>query len=283
MTIKKILVTGGNKGIGYGTCLTLLRDHPTVHVLLGARDATRGEAAVQQLHTEVETAAGRVEWLLLDASSVESVHAAASQVEAGSLYGVVNNAGVGAGLSQTTTLATNYWGVRHVTEAFLPKLQSSQGRIVNVSSAAGPMFVSGLPDTDPLKAKLTHPWTIASVAELDEIASSHQVSDQGPKSWDSYGFSKALVNCYTYLVSRQHPDLVVNALTPGFIKTDLTKGNSGATKTPLDGAVPIVYCLFDDEVAQQPQGRFYGSDCVRSPLHLYRNPGDPPYDGPDGP
>jgi hypothetical protein len=28
-----------------------------------------------------------------------------------------------------------------------------------------------------------------------------------------------------------------------------------------------------------PTGRYYGSDCLRSPIHVYRGPGDPPYEG----
>ena len=44
--MKKILVTGGNKGIGFGVCQTLLESYPDVYILLGARDATRGQAAV---------------------------------------------------------------------------------------------------------------------------------------------------------------------------------------------------------------------------------------------
>jgi hypothetical protein len=33
----------------------------------------------------------------------------------------------------------------------------------------------------------------------------------------------------------------------------------------------------DEEVGKQPTGRYYGSDCVRSPLHFYRGPGEKPY------
>ena len=43
-TPKRILVSGANKGIGRAICERLLANHDDVHVLLGSRDAGRGEA-----------------------------------------------------------------------------------------------------------------------------------------------------------------------------------------------------------------------------------------------
>ena len=47
--MKKVLVTGGNKGIGLAVCRQLLAAHPDVYVLLGSRDKSRGALAVKQL------------------------------------------------------------------------------------------------------------------------------------------------------------------------------------------------------------------------------------------
>ena len=53
VNMKKILVTGGNKGIGLAIVKLLLRDFPDTFLLLGSRDVSRGEAAVKQLVTEL--------------------------------------------------------------------------------------------------------------------------------------------------------------------------------------------------------------------------------------
>jgi NAD(P)-dependent dehydrogenase (short-subunit alcohol dehydrogenase family) len=85
---------------------------------------------------------------------------------------------------------------------------------------------------------------------LDKLAASYRVKDEGPDARASYGFSKALLASYTYLLSRQHhPDLVINSVSPGLIKTDMSDAMSlNATKRPEDGAVPILHCLLSDKV-----------------------------------
>ncbi|MGB1598769.1 MAG: SDR family NAD(P)-dependent oxidoreductase, partial [Promethearchaeia archaeon] len=80
MEVRRVLVTGANKGIGLATAEKLLCDFPDCHVLLGARSAARGEAAVSDLLAKHPSAAGRVDLLELDVSSDESVSRAAGQV-----------------------------------------------------------------------------------------------------------------------------------------------------------------------------------------------------------
>ena len=103
----------------------------------------------------------------------------------------------------------------------------------------------------------------------------------------AYGVAKAAVNAYTIELARRYPSLYVNACTPGFIATDLTKSyaeKSGKTpaemgmKTPEEGATAAVM-LTMKSLAREESGRFYGSDALRSPLHKYRSPGTLEYDG----
>ena len=83
----------------------------------------------------------------------------------------------------------------------------------------------------------------------------------------------------------QHQNLTVNACTPGFIETDMTRpmaASGGKTlaemgmKSPEEGASASVFLLMGNP---EGSGHYYGSDCLRSPIDRYRSPGDPPYTG----
>ena len=49
-------------------------------------------------------------------------------------------------------------------------------------------------------------------------------------------------------------------------------------KTPEEGARVAVHLVMG-QLAAEDTGRYYGSDVVRSPLHKYRSPGAPAYNG----
>lgn len=271
MAMKHILVTGGNKGIGKAICERLLSEWSDTHVLLGTRSLQRGEEAVndivQALGKDVKDRLSLVE---IDTSSDESVKKAADQCQE-ELYGIINNAGVGWGFSLEETLNVNYFGPRRVNDAFRTHLKTPGGRVVNVASASGPNFLQDLDDQD-LKTKLHQPWLIpGKIEELDSMARSVQTSNH-------YGVSKAFLNAYTVLDAKLNPDLVINSVTPGFISTDLTAGTT-ASNPPSKGAVPPCFLMMDEAVAKEPTGRYYGSDCLRSPMHFYRGPGEPVYEG----
>ena len=275
LEMKRVFVSGANKGIGKAICERLLQEHADVHVLLGSRNADRGKQAMQDILEKVgQSCADRLEMVVMDTSSDESVQKAASGIE-GPLYGIINNAGIMRAQSWQEVVNVNYVGTKRVVEALRSKMQVPGGRIVNIASASGPNFLQSLRDRALLQ-KLAEPWT-CTFEELDEITSKGHPEGNG----NPYGFSKALVNAYTVLLARNEPDLVINSVTPGWIKTDMTAG-SAASNPPSKGAIPPVWCLMDPSLESVPTGRYYGSDCVRSPLHFYRGPGETPYEGPDG-
>ncbi|CAM9152640.1 unnamed protein product [Ectocarpus fasciculatus] len=281
---KIILVTGANKGIGKAICQRIVAEHTDTFVLLGSRDAGRGAAAVDSIVQAVgESARSRISVLPLDVSDDSSVQAAAVAVaerfastSPAPLYAIVNNAGIFTGKDLDSGIQTNIFGPYRVCNAFIPLLSKDNGRIVNVASAAGPMFVDQLPEAD--KAFFLGGSTVWS--HIDEKV---QFARTAPDSWSShnpewfpYGFAKACLNVYTMQLARAHPSLTVSSCTPGLIATDLALGAGlNASKSPEEGAVSPLFGLFGEGVVS---GAYYGSDAVRSPLDKYRGPGDPPYE-----
>ena len=293
MSLKRILITGANKGIGLATVEAVLAHDASTVVLLGSRNADRGTAARDALVAKQGDWAARIETVTIDVGSDASVAEAAAAVKAKhgekALAAVVNNAGVNLGSPDVAeTVNVNTLGPKRVVDAFLPLLQED-GRIVNVSSASGPMFIAKC--SDERKAQLTSKdvtWAqieavIAEATKINDAKGDFGAAGLG--DGNAYGLSKACLNAYTLLLAREHPKLTINACTPGFIETDLTRPfaeSRGITpaemgmKSPGEGTKATLHCLFGDIGAS---GHYFGSDAVRSPLHKYRGPGDPPYTG----
>lgn len=289
-------MTGANKGIGLAIAEAILREHADTFVYLGSRDPERGRAAAATLARVDPSWQARVEVALLDVSDDRSVAAAAERVAesrgADTLYGVVNNAGVGSGdgADLATILQVNTVGLRRVCETFLPSIDPQVGRIVNVTSASGPSFVATCsPERRRffLDDRMTWDELRTFIDECIAIAGDEAafVARGLGGGGDAYGLSKACANTYTMLLAREHPNLRVNACTPGFIATDMTRHyaeSQGKTpaelgmKPPAEGAKAPMFLLFG---SPEGNGRFYGSDAKRSPLDRYRAPGSAPYTG----
>ena len=111
-----------------------------------------------------------------------------------------------------------------------------------------------------------------TLTELDASVKSNFAS----KNWNrnAYGFSKAALNALTLIQARTYPNILVTSLSPGFIDTGMTKGY-GAKLTPEQGCVSSIKCLFGSVIT----GCYYGSDGLRSPLAVGRDPGTPEYQG----
>ena len=292
--MKSIIVTGANKGVGLAIVRAILNEREDAFVFLGSRDAGRGEAAVKTLCEENPSFGGRLRLLCVDVGSDDSVAAAvatvAAQLDGGSLYGLVNNAGVGftdGGLS--AALNVNTLGAKRMCEAFLPLMEASHGRVVNVTSASGPSYVATCSETQ--RRRFIDPdvsWAdIESLMQdcLDLEGDSATYEKAGLGDGNPYGISKACANALTLLLARENPEVNINACTPGFIETDMTRpfaessGQSPADmgmKPPVEGTRSAMFLLFGEV---EGSGRYYGSDAVRSPLDAYRAPGSPAYNG----
>lgn len=197
------LITGANKGLGFETARRLVAAGHDVYI--GSRDAERGRRAAAQVGARS---------VQLDVTEDASVTAAAAVIEAaGGLDVLINNAGVQEEMSDgrvvigaadvtadimRRTFETNVFGTVRVLHAFLPLLQRSPAAVVvNVSSGLASLTRVASPDT--------HAYAYPGVA---------------------YPASKTAVNMITVQFAKAFPHMRINAVEPGFTRTDLN-GNTG--------------------------------------------------------
>ncbi len=142
---RSVLVTGASSGLGRVCALQL--EEAGFRVFAGVRKEADARALAEA------GAHGRIVPVLVDVTDGKSVAAAAERVSAevgeDGLWGLVNNAGicVSAPLECVSPerlreqLDTNVVGQLAVTQAFLPLLRRTRGRVVNVTSGLGSVAI----------------------------------------------------------------------------------------------------------------------------------------------
>lgn len=235
--MKKVLITGANKSIGFETARQLLQKG--YYVYLGSRNSENGLEAVEKLKAE---GLNQVEAIQIDVSDSESVKAARAEIgkKTEVLDALINNAGISGGIPQTaidTDIAvfrqvfdTNLFGVVLVTQAFMDLLQMSpQPRIVNVTSGLASLTLHN----DPT-------WKYYSVKTA------------------VYNSSKAALNMCTIALAYELRDteFKVNAVDPGYTATDFNQHSGPGTVE--DAAERVVKGAMID--ADGPTGKFFSDD-----------------------
>ena len=210
-SVKRALVTGGNKGIGFAICQGLFA--AGFEVIIAARSLDKAKEAAKQL----QSTDSQVRVVELDISDDKSIHQAVEYLsqEITHLDVLVNNAGIypDQGVNILTisrellmqTMNTNAFGPIRVTQAFLPLLEkASAARVINVSSGYG---------------------------ELDGLSADVA----------SYCLSKLTLNGATIMLAEalRQKGITVNALDPGWVQTDM--GGTTAPRTPEQGADTAIW------------------------------------------
>lgn len=142
-----LTLPGANGGIGFDTAALLTSSSPNNHVIVGARNTTKGEAALKQIQDM--NPKGTTSLVQLDADDDASIAAAVQHIEQefGRLDVLINNAGICIETYDRqwpsrdqlrAEFETNVFGPTILTAALLPLLRQSEApRIINVSSGLG--------------------------------------------------------------------------------------------------------------------------------------------------
>jgi NAD(P)-dependent dehydrogenase (short-subunit alcohol dehydrogenase family) len=218
---KVAFITGANRGLGLETARELGKQG--VIVVLGSRDAKKGEAAAAKLRDEGITA----ESLGFDVTKAQD-HQKASDYFAkkySRLDVLVNNAGIWKESDTSSpasapkpasevspeilreTFETNFFATVALTQKLLPLIRKAPaGRIVNVSSILGSLTLQADPASPIYAFKVF-----------------------------AYDASKAALNAFTVHLAHELRDtkIKVNSAHPGWVKTDM--GGPNATMEVSEG------------------------------------------------
>lgn len=210
LTDKVALVTGASRGIGRAIATVLAARGASVVI-----NYARNEAAAAEVVQSIESAGGRAIAVAFDVSDHAAVDVAIKGIakEQGGLHILVNNAGISIdGLLMRASmddlqrvLAVNLGGAFACSKAAARHLlrARSAGRIINISSVIG---------------------------------------EQGNAGQSMYAASKAGLIGLTKSLARELAPrgVTVNAVTPGFIETDMTAGVfDEAARAALIDSIPL--------------------------------------------
>ncbi|GAA0160633.1 dehydrogenase [Lithospermum erythrorhizon] len=175
-----------------------------------------------------------------------------------------------ANLDETHELAEqcfqiNYYGAKRMVESFIPLLQLSDApRIVNATSNFGKLT---LQNSESVKNILNDTESLTE-DKLDEVINEFlEHLKEGPiqrKVWpfpfSAYKVSKASLNAYTRIISKKYPEMLINAVCPGYVHTDITAGTGPLTAK--EGAESVVkLAILPNE---GPSGLFFSRQEVTS-------------------
>jgi 3-oxoacyl-[acyl-carrier protein] reductase len=224
---KVAIVTGGSRGIGAEVGARLAEDGAAV--VVSGRDGERLQRTVREWETQGRAVLG----VVADAASREDCERLVSTAKQhfGRIDVLVNNAGVTRDqlLVRMTdedwdrvmevNLRSAFLMTRAVSKALVR--QKSGGRVINITSTAGAMGNAGQTNYSAAKAGLI-------------------------------GFTKAAAR------ELAHWSILVNAVAPGLIDTDMTKDLSAAAREALLAQVPLKRSGTAREVAEMV--RFLAGD-----------------------
>ncbi|XP_034246329.1 carbonyl reductase [NADPH] 1-like [Thrips palmi] len=268
MTTPVALVTGSNKGIGFGIVKGLCEKFPGI-VYLTARDEGRGKAAVAELNK----LGLKPEFHKLDITNKNSVIALKNFIKEkhGGLDVLVNNAGISSkqtgsdvfSIQAELTSGTNYFALVDFCQELFPLLRP-HARVVNLSSSSGHLL--RIPGEAIRKKFLNPDLTIDELSNLmQSFVKAAKDGNHESLGWgnSAYVVSKVGVSKLSFIQQAEFDkngpeDVVVNAVHPGYVATDMTSHKGPLTIA--EGSAAAIYLSLLPTNVKEPRGAYVWFD-----------------------
>lgn len=269
MSQKVVLVTGSNKGIGYGIIETLLEKKSKLKIILSSRNEELGKKSYEILSSKYPESKDNFYYHQLDITKEESMKKLVDWIKEnfGKLDYLVNNAGVATHGDLfnidvcNSTFEVNVNGTINFTEFMLKNnMINKSGKIILVGSIAGSLNKL---KNDDLKNGFKNAKTYQELLNMGELFKKSVINESVEKDgWckNTYAVSKMIVNSYARVLALRdeikNNDISVYSAHPGWVKTDMA-----GPKAPLsikEGAETEVYLLeLPDGINPEYQGKYF--------------------------
>ena len=228
---KRIFVTGSSEGLGLAAARQLVAAGH--RVVLHGRNRKRGDDAMA-------AAPGAEAVVIGDVSSMAQTRALAGQVNGiGPCDAVIHNVGIGsrANREKTADGLPPVFAVNVLAPYMLTALIGKPKRLVYVSSGAHRGVV---PDPNDL-TYASRPWA----------------------GFAAYAESKLQDVLLAFAVARAWPDVLSNAMSPGWVRTRM--GGASAPGSAEEGAETETWLAVSDDPAAQVSGRYFADEREEQP------------------
>lgn len=266
---KVAVVTGSNRGIGFGCVRSLCKHFKQDGVVyLTSRKEEDGKKAVADLEKE----GLNPRYHQLDISNQQSVEALRDHLkkEHGGLDILINNAAMAFKMNDSTPNdvqakvcnQVNYFDTAQVYTIMSPILRP-HARVVNVASLGGLSAFKRI--GEGLKEEFKKAATAEAVDELVNNFIQYTAAGENEKygytPGTNYGFSKLALITLTRIQNREiqkdasRPGIRVFSVCPGYVNTAMTSWKG--TKTIDEGADTLVWLALQPEDAKVGGGEFF--------------------------
>ena len=277
MSSKKIvLITGSNKGIGYGIIEALLKKKSKLRIVLTSRNESLGLASYNQLLQKYPFSKTDFFYHQLDITKAQSISNIISWIkkEFGKIDYLVNNAGLGSLGNyhdiniHNSILEVNVFATINFTEEMLKnEMINKKGKIILLGSMMGNL--NSL-NSSKLKKEFKNAKTYQDLFNLTnafKTSFKNKTIDQDGWCINTYSVSKMVVNTYARVLSLrseiENNDISVYAAHPGWVKTDM--GGPSAPLTIEQGTVNEIFLLeLPDGINKNYQGKYFDNCRVAS-------------------
>ncbi|KIO24265.1 hypothetical protein M407DRAFT_213054 [Tulasnella calospora MUT 4182] len=264
---KVILVTGANAGIGFKAAEVLTSKGAKVY--LGARDESRGKAAVQTIRDSISNlpSAGSVHWLPLDLSTPQATKAGAEaflRLESRLDQDYVNQvSGIPRTQVTVSDMCESHLGIFVLTQELMPVLKqtadepNSDVRIIVVSSAAH-LQVPEKPEFRSLEGwnsrkgdGLVESGTRYAITKLANVLFTRELQSR----LDAESVPITCISLHPGLVNTEGPR---NAIKTGIFAYFIKLLLAAFALTPLQGAYTTLFAATSPKIKAEP-AKYRGS------------------------